>query len=149
MYPDPRVAEFVNERFVPVRVHVKHQHEDFQRLGERYTAQWTPTVLVIDGDGEVRHRIEGFLPADDFLAQLMLGEAHAAFRRNDHAAAEPLYRQVVERFPNTEAAPEALYWAGVSRYRASNDAAALADTARAFKERFQSSSWAKKASVWG
>jgi hypothetical protein len=149
VYPDPRVTAFINDRFIPVRVHVKDQHDDFRRLGERYSAQWTPTVLLIDGDGEGRHRIEGFLPADDFLAQLMLGEAHAAFRTNDYAAAEPLYRRVVDQFPNTEAAPEALYWAGVSRYRSSNDPTALADTARAFKERFQSSSWAKKASVWG
>lgn len=45
-------------------------------------------------------------------------------------------------------APEALYWAGVSRYKATNDAAALAGTADAFARRYQDSVWAKKASVW-
>lgn len=149
MYSDPRVAEFIGGRFVPVRLHVKDQRDEFKRLGERYTATWTPTVLVVDDEGQERHRIEGFLPADDFLGQLALGAAHAAFRRADYASAEPLFRSVVERFPQTDAAPEALYWAGVSKYRASNDAAALKDTARAFDERYRSSSWAKKASVWG
>jgi hypothetical protein len=36
----------------------------------------------------------------------------------------------------------------VSKYRATNDPSALKDTAAAFAERYQQSSWAKKASVW-
>jgi TolA-binding protein len=148
VYPDPRVADFITERFVPVRVHVKDQRDEYQRLAGQYSAQWTPTVLIIDQDGAEHHRIEGFLPAEDFLGQLTLGTARAAFKRGDYATAERSYGDVVERFPNTEAAPEALYWAGVAKYRATNDPAALKETARAFSERFQSSSWAKKASVW-
>jgi TolA-binding protein len=54
----------------------------------------------------------------------------------------------VKRYPETEAAPEAVYWAGVARYKATGDASALSETARQFRERYQSSSWAKKASVW-
>ena len=49
---------------------------------------------------------------------------------------------------STDAAPEALYWAGVARYKATGDAAALSDTAGQFRQRYQESSWAKKASVW-
>ena len=48
----------------------------------------------------------------------------------------------------TDAAPEALYWAGVARYKATGDAAALAETAAEFANRYQDSAWAKKASVW-
>ena len=131
-----------------MRVHVREQAADFKRLGERYSAQWTPTILLLDLDGTERHRIEGFLPTDDFLAQLMLGLAHAAFKRQDWKDAERRFREVVDRYPQTEAAAEALYWAGVARYKASNDAAALADTAKAFSERYTDTSWAKKASVW-
>jgi hypothetical protein len=147
VYPDPRVADYVTGRFVPVRVHVKDQRDEYKRLSAEYGVQWTPTTLILD-EGEERHRIEGFLPADDFLSQLMLGTARAAFTRKDHANAERLYREVVTQFPNTEAAAEALYWAGVSKYRATNDPAALKETARAFEDRYQSTSWAKKASVW-
>ena len=127
---------------------MREQAADFKRFGERFGAQWTPTILVIDPDGVERHRIEGFLPADDFLAQLELGLGHAAFKRQDWKEAEGHYRRVVERHPNGEAAPEALYWAGVARYKGSNDAAALAETAKAFAERYTDTSWAKKASVW-
>jgi TolA-binding protein len=148
VYSNPRVIDFVEQHFVPVRVHVKEQAEDFKRLGAKYNAQWTPTILLIDSDGSERHRIEGFLPVDDLLSQLALGLAKAAFARKDYASAESLFRKVVDQYPQSEAAPEALYWSGVSRYRATNDSAALSETGRAFRERYQDTSWAKKASVW-
>jgi hypothetical protein len=148
VYSDPRVVDFVARHFVPVRVHVKDNADAFAKLGETFNAQWTPTILIVDSSGAERHRIEGFLPVDDFLSQLSVGLAKAAFARKDHAVAERLYREVVERYPATDAAPEAQYWAGVSRYRATNDAGALKETAQAFAQRYQDSAWAKKASVW-
>jgi hypothetical protein len=148
VYTDPRVVRFIDESFVPVRVHVKDNPNDFKRLGERFGAQWTPTVLIIDYKGQERHRIEGFLPADDFLAQLALGTAHARFAAGDYAAAARQFEDIVNTYPSGDAAPEAQYWAGVSRYKATGDAAALSDTARRFSERFRDTSWAKKASVW-
>lgn len=143
------MERFIQEQFLPARVHVREQAAEFKRLGERYEAQWTPTILLIDPQGEEQHRIEGFLPADEFLGQLMLGLGHAAFHHQGWAQAEQWFRQVVERFESSDAAPEALYWAGVARYKGSGDGAALAETARAFRDRWEETSWAKKASVWG
>jgi hypothetical protein len=148
VYSNPDVADFITRTFLPVRVHVREQRDEFQRLGKRFNAQWTPTILIVDDTGAERHRVEGFLPADDFSSQLALGLGHAAFAAGDFAAAEPYFREVVDRYPNTEAAPEALYWAGVSHYKATNDANALGETAKAFDQRYKDSSWAKKASVW-
>jgi len=148
VFPNERVAQFITENFITARVHVREQPEDYKRLGERYGAVWTPTTLVLDADGVERHRIEGFLPADDYLAQLMLGLAHMAFKREEWNDAERRFREIVERFPDGEAAPEALYWAGVARYKGSGKPDALGETARAFSDRYRESSWAKKASVW-
>jgi hypothetical protein len=148
VYSDPRVIEFVTRQFIPVRAHVKDDHAEFERLGARYDAHWTPTILLVDSSGTERHRIEGFLPADDFLSQLALGLAKAAFARKDYPTAERLYRDVVARYGNTDAAPESQYWAGVSAYRATNDPAALKATGQAFRERYADSTWAKKASIW-
>jgi tetratricopeptide (TPR) repeat protein len=148
VYTDPAVLQFIDDHFVPVRVHVRNQADEFKRLGAKYNAQWTPSVLLIDSEGQERHRIEGFLPATDFLAQLASGLGQAAFARSDFAEAERRFRHVVERYPDTDAAPEALYWAGVSRYKAKGDAAALRETAQQFQQRYQATSWAKKASVW-
>jgi hypothetical protein len=148
VYPDERVTRLVNEKFVPVRIHVREQADAWKRLGERYGVQWTPTVLVVDAAGEERHRIEGFLPAKDFVAQLELGLAKSAFANGRFPEAEERFRRVVQEYGETESAPEALYWAGVSRYKGSGDAAALAATAKGFRDRYQDTSWAKKSSVW-
>ena len=148
MWPDERVARFVNENFIPARVHVKDDAAAFKKYGEQYNAHWTPTILELDPNGEEFYRIEGFLPNDDFLAQLMLGRAHMDFKKGKWADAEKRFREIVEKLPKSEAAPEAMYWAGVSRYKATNDATALKDTAKSFGQRYNDSSWAKKASIW-
>lgn len=128
---------------------MKENAADFQRFGEKYNAQWTPTILLIDQADEVVHRVEGFLPVEDFLGQLTLGLGHHAFRKKDFGTAEKRFREVLSRYPATDAAAEAQYWAGVSRYKATNDPKALGETATAFQAKYRDSSWAKKASVWG
>ena len=148
MYPDSRVVKFVDEHFVPVRVHVKENADEFKRLGEQFGAQWTPTILAVDAGGKERHRIEGFLPLEDFLPQLMLGVAHLKFANGDFAGAEKMYDEIVRAYAASDVAAEGQYWAGVSRYKATGDPAALKETARKFSERFQDTSWAKKSSVW-
>ena len=148
MYPDERVARYITENFIPARVHVRDQAQDFQRLGAQYEAQWTPTILELDPDGKERHRIEGFLSADDFLAQLRLGVGHAAFKRGKWEEAQRAFDEIVKNHPESDTAPEARYWAGVARYKASGNPTALADTASALAERYGDSTWAKKASIW-
>jgi hypothetical protein len=145
VYGSEKVAKFINDHFIPVKIHVKEQPEAFGRFG----AEWTPTVLVADANEKEQHRIEGFLPAPDFTAQLNLGLAHAARSRGDFAEAEKIYRQLATDDAHEDVAAESLYWAGVAKYKATNEAAALADTAAAFKQRFTNSAWAKKSSVWG
>ena len=142
------MIDLITNAFHPVRIHVREDADAWKKVGGELGVQWTPTVLVLDYAGVERHRIEGFLPADDFLAQVSLGLAKAAFSRSDFADAEQRYRAIVETFPQTETAAEALYWAGVSKYKHTNDPSALRDTATAFGERYQDSSWAKKSSVW-
>lgn len=145
MYPDPKVTEFISRNLNPVRLHVKNHGKEMERFG----VTWTPTVLVLDPEGDERYRIEGFLPTADFLAQLHLGLAQTAFKTGKYAEAEKRFRKIVDEFPENDAAAEALYWAGVSRYKGANDASALGATAAAFKQKYVDSPWAKKASIWG
>lgn len=119
-----------------------------QPVFARFNAQWTPTILVVDSAGVEQHRIEGFLPLEDFRAQLQLGLAHAARARGDWTSAEEIYRKVAAASGEEDVAAEATYWAGVSRYKGTGDASALGDTASALSQSYPRSSWAKKASVW-
>jgi TolA-binding protein len=104
--------------------------------------------LELDPDGVEQYRIEGFLPADDFIAQLALGLAHAAFKRQDWAEAARRFSEVAARHGSSDAGAEAQYWTGVARYKESGDPKHLAETADAFSQRYQNTPWAKKASVW-
>ena len=108
MYPDERVVRLVTSEFLPSRVHVRDPEGLYARVSERLNVHWTPTVLILD-DGVERHRIEGFLPVDDFLAQLKLGLGKTAFQRGEFEEAERWHRQVIADHPQSEPAPEALY----------------------------------------
>src|SRR5207245_11796157 len=108
-----RVATFIAQNFIPVKIHIKQQPDTFKRFG----VQWTPTLLTLDSSGVERYRFEGFLPVTDFLAQLALGLGHTAFAHEQWREAEERFRSIVRDFPVTDAGPEALYWAGVSRYK--------------------------------
>src|SRR6202521_5199188 len=148
MWPDERVVRFVNENFLPARVHVKDDAEAFQRYGEKYNAHWTATVLQLDPNGEAQWRRGGFLPSHCFQGEVMHRSAQRDFKQGKWAEAEKRFREIVEKLPKSDAAPEALYWTGVSKYKASHDAGALRETAKAFTTRYKESSWAKKASIW-
>ena len=144
MYPDPRVSEFISQHFVPVRIHVKEQPTTWKRFNIR----WTPTVLVLAPDGGEARRIEGFLPRDELLGQLQLGLGFMAVNRKDWPTARQEFERVIDQFPHTDAAPEALYWAGVAKYSASHDASELKALGKQFKERYTDTVWAKRASIW-
>jgi thioredoxin family protein len=144
VYPHEKVEKFVSENFVPIKIDVRKKPE----LMERFGALWTPTMILLDPNDTERYRFEGYLPVPDFLAHLTLGMGHIAFAMQDYEKAEWWFGQVLENFPDSEVAPEALYWRGVSRYKGSGNAGALADTAEEFSRRYEASSWAKKASVW-
>jgi len=134
----------IGESFVPIRIEVRKHPE----LMERFGALWTPTVIVLDPSGAERHRIEGFLPADDFAAQLLLGLGHSAVARGEFEEAENQFDRVLREHPDSDAAAEAQYWRGVARYKRTGDAAELTNIYREFQQRYGDSTWAKKASVW-
>ena len=127
-----------------VEAHIKEHPAYFHR----FDAVWTPTVLVLDSDGVERSRLEGYLPQEEFRAHLEMGLARVAFTHKRWADAEQRYARVVERYPNSKAAPEAVYWRGVSHYKATNDHTVLGEVASTLNERYADSAWTLKASVW-
>ena len=144
MYPDPKVSEFITQHFVTARIHIKEQ----PTMWKRFDIRWTPTVLVLAPDGSEARRIEGFLPADELLGQLGLALGFIGVNRKDWATARTEFEKVVDKYPDTDSAPEALYWTGVAKYSASHDAGELKALGNQFKERYTDSAWAKRASIW-
>lgn len=141
---DEATARFINENFVPVTAHIKKRPAYFHR----FDVLWTPTVLILEAKGIERERNEGYLPNAEFRARLEMGLARIAFMHKQWGEAERRYDEVAGRYSNTTAAPEAIYWRGVSRYKATNDHAALNQVADELKEKFQGSVWTLKSSIW-
>jgi TolA-binding protein len=138
------VQKFVGEHFVPIKIHIKERPQDFGR----FKAEWTPTVIVAEADGTERHRYVGYLPVDDFLAQLQLGLAKVAFSRGQFAEAQQSFAAVVHKHPQSEAAPEAVYWTAVSSYKATGKPEFLKQGGEQLRAEYPQSDWAKKGSVW-
>lgn len=105
-------------------------------------------MLILDSNGKERFRIEGYLPKDEFRAQLELALARVAFMSKDWAGAERRYAEVLERYSNSKSAPEALYWKGVSHYKATNDHNVLGELPGQFYEKYPDSSWSLKTAAW-
>ena len=129
---------------MPLEAHIKEHPAYFHR----FDAAWTPAVVIMDSRGVERMRIEGYLPKDEFRAQLELGLARVAFMKKDWADAEQRYAQILDRYPQSQAAPEALYWKGVSRYKATNDHTVLGELPQQFREEYPDSVWAMKTAAW-
>jgi hypothetical protein len=102
----------------------------------------------MDPNGVERYRIEGYLPVEEFRAQLELGLARVAFMSKDWKEAERRYAQVLERYPNTKAAADALYWQGVSHYKATNDHTVLGKLPDEFQQKYPDSLAAMKSAAW-
>jgi thioredoxin-like negative regulator of GroEL len=144
VYPTPEVTALIDEQFVPVRIHIKEQ----PRMWHRFRIRATPTLIALAPDGVEVRRIEGFLPADELEGQLRLALGYLAANSKDWATAERWFGEAAET-RGTDAGPEGQYWRGVARYSASHDANELKETYRSFTQRYQNTSWAKRASVWG
>jgi hypothetical protein len=129
---------------VPLSAHIKEHPAYFHR----FDALWTPSVLILDANGVERLRIEGYLPKDEFRAQLELGLARVAFMGKHWAEAEQRYSDVLEKYPQSKSAPDALYWKGVSRYKTTNDHTVLSELPGQFREQYPDSIEALKTIAW-
>ena len=109
---------------------------------------WTPTVLILDPNGKERHRIDGYLPNEEFRAQLELGLARVAFMSKDFADAERRYAAVLERYGPTKSAAEALYWKVVSNYQANHDHTVLGEVWKELAEKYPGDEWTLKSLPW-
>lgn len=129
---------------MPIGVHIKENPSGFHR----FDAVWTPTAIVLDENGKERYRIEGYLPRDEFAAQLLMGRARVPFMNKKWADAEPLYQQVLDKYPKTSVAPAAVYWLGVAKYQRTHNAQELGTVVTELKQKYPESAWNKRAIPW-
>lgn len=141
-YPDASVTELINGHFIPLKLHVG---ED-AKLAERFEVTWTPTIIVAEADGTIHHRFTGFLPPDEYRAQIWFGMAKTDFDKGNYLEASTKFKAVVAQYPDCACAPEAQYWLGVSEFKHTGSADALRAAWQELLKKYPDSVWATKVS---
>jgi tetratricopeptide (TPR) repeat protein len=139
-YPDGKVTSFINNNMVPLRVQF-----DAQPLSTDFNIKWTPTLITLDSGGKEHHRTIGFLSPEGLIPSLLLGmgKSYLETDRFDEALAE--FEKLLAEYPKSDSVPEAIYWRGVSRYKATDDPRPLKEAYEQLKAEHTSSEWTKRA----
>lgn len=142
-YSDEKVQEFLEERFVPLKSPCAW--EPPTELMKRFGIKWTPTFTVHDPEGKEYHRFVGYVPTDDFFAQLGLGLGKILYDGDRMGEAIAQFQTVIERHPDAGATPEAIFLKGVAEYKHTKDAKALRRVYETLSARYAGSEWARRA----
>jgi tetratricopeptide (TPR) repeat protein len=142
-YPDESVVRFINEHLVPVQL-----LHDQEPEASHYHVKWTPTILILDEQGEEHHRILGFLPSEEFIPALLLGIGKSRFDLDRLDEALNNFKEVLTKFADSDFAPEALYYRGVCLYKLAHDARPLKEAYEELEHDYPRSEWAKRASPY-
>jgi thioredoxin-related protein len=140
-FRDPEIIREVNERFVPIKLHLSNDRAVVREWG----LLWTPTVLFADRSGKIRYESVNFLPPEQFIDVLDIGEARVAMRWRELETAIQLLKDVQERHPDGPLTAEAIYWRGMAEYFLEKNNPATSKRVWAeISERFPDSIWAKR-----
>ena len=139
-YPDSRVSDFVEKKMIPLQVPYNHQP-----LSTDFNVKWTPTLVMLDAEGKEHHRTVGFLGPEELIPSLLLGVAkvHFDLEQIDPALAD--LEALLAGYPKSDAAPEAIFLRGVSRYKSTHDAKPLKEAYEMLEAQHPKSEWTKRA----
>jgi len=139
-YSNEKVVKFIEDHYVPLRL----GHDD-EHFSKEYNLIWTPTLIVLDRDGKEYQRSTGFLDPDELVAFLKLGIAKEKIYRGNYDAARLHLDEILDDYPQSDAAPQALYFKGVNLYKKKDDPQELKKAYESLLEKYPGSTWAKRA----
>ncbi len=139
-YPNVKVSEFIGKRMIPLQVQA-----DAKPLATEFKVTWTPTLVVLDYYGKEHHRSVGFLPPEELIPMLLLGMGKVYFDAEQFNAAIVHLDELLVDYPQSAAAPEAVYLRGVSRFKGSHDPRLLKEAYERLKADYPTSEWVKRA----
>ncbi len=142
-YPHEKVVKFVDFNFVPVQIETSNK-----ALMDQFKVNWTPTIIVLDADGNEVHRVVGFLPPEEFVPTFMVAKGKWYFNAEQHPEAQGMFDEALREYPNSAAAPEAVFFRGVSRFKVNHDPKPLRAAYETLMAQFPGSEWAKRAAPY-
>ena len=139
-YPNPAVIDFIQRNMIPVRIQSNNE-----TLGLKFKIKWTPTLIVLDKDGNEHYRSVGFLRPEALLASLMLGIGRIHLDRGEYQEAISHFDKVLAKSLKSDFTAQAIYYRGVARYKSTNDLKSLKEAYDKLSEEYPDSEWTEKA----
>jgi thioredoxin-related protein len=99
-YPEPRTVDFVNHYFIPVRVNTSLPGP----LPARFAIQYTPTQILLDGDGKEQDRTVGFKPPEQFVPSMLLEIGKSFFNHNEFSKALAIFNKILSDYSRSPSA---------------------------------------------
>jgi len=138
-YPNEAVIDFINQNVVPLQV-----PSDQQPMASDFKVTWTPALLVLDQEGNEQYRTVGFMSAEELIPSLLLGIGNLHFNGDDFTKAISSYDKILSKFPQSDAAPEAIFQKGVSLYKSTDDPKPLKEAYMMLQDKYPESQWTKR-----
>jgi tetratricopeptide (TPR) repeat protein len=142
-YPNDKVIEFVDFNFVPVQIKVSNQ-----ALVDQFKVTWTPTIILLDAEGNEVHRVVGFLPPEEFIPTFMVAKGKWYFEAGQYSEAQDMFELTLRKYRDSVAAAEAVFFMGVSRYKMTHDARPLREAYETLTADFPGNEWTKRAAPY-
>jgi len=139
-FPDDRVVNFISSRLVPLRAEA-----GTGSLAADFRLVWTPTLIILDLYGHEHQRTVGYLPPDEMVPTLLLGISKASFVNDQFNEAVIQLSTLLNGYPESAVAPEAVYLRGVARYKSSHAPGALKEVYQQLLEQYPDSKWTRRA----
>ena len=139
-FPELDVANFIIDRMVALRAPV-----GAKTLAADFRVVWTPTLVILDYYGKEHQRTVGFIPPDEMVASLLLGLGKVSFDNDQFNEAGIQLNTLLNGYPRSAAAPEAVYLRGVARYKSSHAATALKDAYQQLLAEYPGNEWTRRA----
>ena len=97
--------------------------------------------MLLSPEGHVYDEWSGYLPPGLFIPRLLLGLGRTELKQDRFEAAARYFDEITEKYPLSDVAPEATYWAAVARYKRSHEAEDLLGGWRKLQTRYPESPW--------
>jgi hypothetical protein len=139
-YPNEDVRAFIDEHLIALKI-----APDVQPIAGDFNVNWTPTIVTLDAEGKEHHRTLGFLPPEEFIPSLMLGIGKTHFDLGRFEEVNSILQELVAKCPRSKAAPEAIYYLGVSSFKIAHDASHLKKAYERLHAEYPNNEWAFRA----
>ena len=102
-YPNDKVVKFVDYNFIPVQIEASNT-----ALMNEFKVSWTPTLIVLDADGNEVQRVVGFLEPEEFISTFRVAKGKYYFDAEQHPEAQGMFDEALRDYPDSAAAAEAV-----------------------------------------